>query len=132
MLAGLLAVAGCGSEQRPVGDARPADDRVVDISGTAPVGEVTAGSVAQLAACRDWNEASLEQKLATIEDVRSQVSQVSQEGTGVAAPALTDEEALEVLDSSCEPSWAESFRLYKIYARAAAFVPLKRAIEQQP
>ena len=100
-------------------------DEVVDISGTEPVGEMTAGSVASLVECRDWNEATPEQQVATIADVRSQINL---EDSGVEAPALTDSEAQEVFDDACRPAWAGGFRLYKIYARAAGFIPLQRAI----
>ena len=121
-----LSAAGCGSDEP--GSAQPDRDadEVVDISGTEPVGEMTAGSVASLVECRDWNEATPEQRLATIADVRSQINL---EDSGVEAPALTDAEAEEVFDDACRPAWAEGFRLYKIYARAAGFLPLQRAIE---
>ncbi len=96
---------------------------MVDISGTEPVGEMTAGSVASLVECRDWNEADEGERLATIEDVRSQINL---EDSGISAPALTDEEAAQVFDSSCRPVWAQGFRLYKLYARAAGWVTLQR------
>lgn len=100
---------------------------VIDISGTDAVGENLAGSVASLVECRDWNMATTEQKLATIDDVRSQVSR---RDTGISSPALTDDEALQIFDNSCEPAWAEGLRLYKIYTHAAGFAPLAREIGQ--
>ena len=99
---------------------------MVDISGTEAVGPVTAGSVAQLADCGDWNAATEEQKLATIEDVRSQLSRPD---SGISGPVLTDDEAMEAFDTSCEPSWAAGFRLYKLYARSVGFVELKRRLD---
>jgi hypothetical protein len=132
-LAGVVALtlAACGSEE-PAAVVQA--DEVVDISGTEPVGpgvqpvgEMTAGSVAPLVECRDWNEASPEQRLATIADVRSQINL---EDSGIEGPALTDEEAEQLFDGSCEPTWAQGFRLYKLYARAVGFVGLKRAIEE--
>ena len=131
-LAGVVlafAGAGCGSEE-PTATAQATPDRpegVVDISGTEPVGEMTAGSVASLVECRDWNAATPEEQLATIVDVRSQINL---EDSGIDAPSLTDEEAQEMFDNSCEPTWAQGFRLYKLYARAAGWVTLKRAIEE--
>jgi hypothetical protein len=89
------------------------------------VGERTAGSVAALVNCGEWKRATPRQKLATIADVRSQVSR---RDTGIKAPVLTDGEALRVFDDACRPSWAEGFRLYLIYARAVAFAPLERSI----
>lgn len=123
----LALAAGCGSdgsEGEPPASAD--DDGVIDISGTSPVGEETAGSVASLVECRDWNGASDEEKLATIEDVRSQ--QNREEG-GISEPSLTDDEALELFDKSCEPDYAQGFRLYKLYANADGFITLKRALE---
>lgn len=129
-LALALAGAGCGSDEGPGSTAEGAAEEpqgVIDISGTEPVGEMTAGSVAPLVECRDWNAATPEQQLATIADVRSQINL---EDSGIDAPALTDEEAQEMFDGSCEPTWAQGFRLYKLYARAAGWVSLKRAIEE--
>lgn len=128
-LAALLVAAGCGSEDSSSGagtDAGESTD-VVDISESGPVGEVLAGSVASLVECRDWNEADEGQRLATIEDVRSQQHP---EDPGVEEPALTDEEAAELFDTACEPDYAQGFRLYKLYARAAGFVPLTRELEK--
>ena len=51
---------------------------------------MTAGSVASLVECRDWNGADEAEQLATIADVRSQINL---EDSGIEAPALTDEEA---------------------------------------
>ena len=129
VLALALAGAGCGS-QEPAATAETGADPaegVVDISGTEPVGEMTAGSVASLVECRDWTAATPEQQLATIADVRSQINL---EDSGIDAPALTDEEAQEMFDNSCRPVWAQGFRLYKLYARAAGWVTLKRAVEE--
>jgi hypothetical protein len=81
--------------------------------------------VAQFVSCADWNGATRNQKLATIADVRSQVSR---DEPGVEAPALTDDEAMRVFDDACGPDWAGGFRLYKIYAKAVGFAPLARAV----
>jgi hypothetical protein len=124
--AAAVVLAGCGSDDPGNPESEPAPGQVVDISGTEPVGEMTAGSVASLVECRDWNEATPEEKLATVADVRSQINL---EDSGVEAPALTDEEARNVFDDACRPPWAQGFRLYKIYARAAGFIPLQRVIE---
>ena len=133
-LAAAAAIGGCGEDGRAGGQPerqaggqpeRQAGE-VVDISGTEAVGENLAGSVASLVECRDWNEATPEQKLATIADVRSQVNR---QDAGISAPALTDEEAQDVFDSTCEPEWAQGLRLYKLYARAASFAPLARELQ---
>lgn len=106
---GVMAVASCGGD--------PADP-----SEVRGVGEVRAGSVAQLANCADWKAGTVEERLATIEDVRSQINL---EDAPVEQPALSDEAAYEFFQQACEPGYAESFRLYKIYARAAAFQSLR-------
>jgi hypothetical protein len=128
-LLGALALAaaatgGCGSEDRGASEATTGSG-VIDISGTAPVGEMSAGSVAQFASCSDWNGATHRQKLATIADVRRQVSR---DEPGVEAPSLSDDEALHIFDDACRPGWAGGFRLYKIYAQAVGFAPLGRAV----
>ena len=87
------------------------------------MGEVKVGSVASLAQCRDWNRGTEEEKLATIEDIRAQIN--LEEGT-VETPPLSDEEAFEVFDNACAAEFADSFRLYKLYANAASFAPLTR------
>ncbi len=126
-LAAALALTGCGGDGETTAQPeRQQAGKVVDISGTEAVGENLAGSVASLVECRDWNGANSEQKLATIEDVRSQVSR---QDAGISAPALTDEEALSIFDGACEPAWAQGLRLYKLYARAVSFAPLARELE---
>ena len=117
--AALLLIGGCGSQsdKQPAaaGKDRPASEKAL--------GEDTAGSVAQLAQCRDWNRGDRANKLATIEDIRSQVNRPD---SGFNAPPLSDDEAMELFDKACEPSYAQGFRLYILYARGAATAPLVR------
>lgn len=139
LIAAVVATAsGCGSGSDAAGPeaeaAASGPEAVIDISGTepvgdgaTPVGEMTAGSVAQLVECRDWNEAAPDEQLATIEDVRSQINLAD---SGIDAPALTDEEATDLFDNACRPSWAAGFRLYKLYSRAAGFVTLNRVLDE--
>ena len=108
-MAAALAAVGCGSD-----------------SNVAPVGQPLAGSVSQLVQCSDWNDASVPEKLTTIEDIRSHVNQ---EDSGVTASELTDEEALDVFDHGCARPASDSFRLNVMYARAAAFKPLQEVAE---
>ncbi len=116
----VLGTAGCGdgssSSDRAAAE-RTARDRAL------PLGELLAGSVAPLAQCKDWVGGERVRKLATIDDIRNQVSR---RDTGVSSPALTDDEALGLFDRACENSFAKSFRLYVLYARAAGFAPLTR------
>ena len=109
LAAALVAMPACGDE-----DGEPAAE---------PLGQKKAGSVAPLVQCRDWNTGSDEEQLATIADIRSQIN--LEDGT-VKAPPLSDAEARQVFDSACANEFAQTFRLYVIYARAAAFAPLTR------
>ena len=123
----LIAFVGCGSDD---GGAAAGDDgrqdTVVDISGTDPVGQMVAGSVAALVTCRDWKGADEEERLATIADIRNQLAP---QDSGIEVPELTDEEAAGVFDNGCDIEASGGFRLYKLYAQAAGFVTLKRAVE---
>jgi hypothetical protein len=113
--AAALLLVGCGSQE---------DQRAATSAGRAePLGEETAGSVAQLAQCRDWNRGGRGEKLATIEDIRSQVNR---EDSGFEAPPLSDAEAMRLLDTACAAPYAQGFRLYILYARGASAAPLLR------
>jgi hypothetical protein len=107
-------VGGCGSDD---GEPSGADE---------PVGQELGGSVAPLAQCRDWVEATEAEKLATIEDIRSQVNR---EDAGVESSSLTDSEAMEVFENGCDEVRALGYRLHVMYARAAAFKPLQEIAE---
>lgn len=109
------ALAGCGDSGDGEGE-----------SGAEPVGQELGGSVAQLASCSDWNDATEAEKVATIEDVRSQVNQ---QDSGVESFALTDSETMEVFDNGCDRPEAQGFRLYLLYARAVTFKPLQDIAE---
>ena len=123
----VIGFVGCGgSDDREAsagGDGRP-----VDISGTEPVGQMVGGSVAALVTCRDWEGADEDQRLATIADIREQLGP---QDSGIKLPELTDEEAAEVFDNGCDIESSGGFRLYKLYAQAAGFVTMKRAIEDR-
>ena len=36
---------------------------------------------------------------------------------------------MALFDNACEPTWAQGFRLYKLYAQADGFVAMKRALD---
>ena len=110
-----LALAGCGADDG--GGASPAGE---------PVGQEVAGSVAAFAQCRDWTGASEADKLATIEEIRSQVNR---KDAGVSASELSDEDAMDVFEHGCAEPYADGFRLHVMYARAAAFQPLRDIAE---
>ena len=113
--AALLAVivaAGCGRDERARSSATPA---------AKPVGQESAGSVAQFADCGDWREGTKAERLATVEVLRGHLT--PQRSKSAASP-LSDERAYELLDKACSPGYAESLRLYKLYVRMQGFAPL--------
>jgi hypothetical protein len=97
-----------------------------DRPAAEPLGQKVGGSVATLVNCRDWAGGPRERKLATIADVRNQVSR---DDTGVESPPLSDREALRLFDQECAQPYARGFRLYVLYARAAGWAPLLRTEE---
>lgn len=114
--AGAIALAGCGDS----GSDGSAE------AGAEPVGNELGGSVAPLAQCSDWLQATEAEKLATIEEIRSQVNR---EDAGVTSSELSDEDAMEVFDNGCDESYAQGFRLHVMYARAASFKPIQDIAE---
>jgi hypothetical protein len=117
-----LIAAGCGSGDGGAPNSGPANP-ATDVEQGEPLGEETAGSVAQLAQCRDWNRGDEAEKLATIADIRSQVNRPD---SGFEAPPLSDAEALELFNAACAAPYAQGFRLYILYARGASTAPLVR------
>ena len=117
--AAALLLTGCGGSK----DDQPTSAATGKAAPAEALGEDTAGSVAQLAQCRDWNRGDRAEKLATIEDIRNQVNRGD---SGFDAPPLSDAEAMELFDNACEASYAQGFRLYILYARGAAAAPLVR------
>ncbi len=88
------------------------------------VGQLRAGSSAQLAQCSDWNEGTAEQRAVTVEDVREALNQAN---SGGPTPALPSDRTYDLFENACSQDYAAGFRLYKIYARAAAFANLGTA-----
>lgn len=89
-----------------------------------PLGQKLGGSVATLVNCRDWKGGERARKLATIADIRNQVSR---DDTGVQSPPLSDREAMTLFNRECAKPYAQgAFRLYVIYTRAAGWAPLLR------
>ena len=89
-----------------------------------PLGQKLGGSVAALVSCRDWKGGAHDRKLATIADIRNQVSR---DDTGIKSPPLSDAEAMQLFNRECAQPYAQgAFRLYVIYTRAAGFAPLLR------
>lgn len=112
-LAAAAALGACGSSGGDGDEPRRAE----------PLGPKLGGSVATMAACKHWAGGSRERKLATIADIRNQVSR---DDTGIEAPPLSDTEAVALFDGECAQPYAKGFRLYVLYARAAGWAPILR------
>jgi hypothetical protein len=118
LVAAAIAIAGCGGD----GDGESAD--------SAPqadgVGEVVrANSTVQFANCRDWRRGSEDERYATIAGIRGQLTP---QGSETAASALPDSVAYEIFDKTCADG-SGSLRLYKLYAPAQAFAPLRTDVD---
>jgi hypothetical protein len=85
-----------------------------------PLGQMLVGSVAQMAQCRDWNGGNRAERLATIHDIRRHINL---QDSAVHTPELSDGAAYRLFERTCGNDYADSFRLYKVYARATAFAP---------
>jgi hypothetical protein len=94
------------------------DDSASGGTSATGVGQVRAGSVAQLAQCSDWNSGGPADRFTTIADIDDQVNQAGADGP---TPDLPEDEAYELFERACAPAYAAGFRLYKLYIRAGAF-----------
>jgi hypothetical protein len=110
--------AGCG-ESSAGGDAT--DDRATETVPIDGVGDSIGGSVAPLAQCRDWGEGTIDERMATIEDIRGQLTPQTSESE---KSDLPDQEAYELFQRVCARDYASAFRLYKVYVNRAGFKPL--------
>lgn len=88
------------------------------------------GAPINLADCRDWNEANTEERLGTLKQLERFAGGQLLGGTASRPQAntgavLEDERAYDLLSSACEPPFAQGFKLYKLYQRAAAFAGIQ-------
>jgi len=107
----ILAGASCGGEQ----------ERSSSASAAKPVGQESAGSVAQFADCGDWKKGTKVERVATVDVLRGQLTP---QRSPTAESPLADERAYELLDRACAPGFSDSLRLYKLYVRMQGFAPL--------
>jgi hypothetical protein len=106
--AAVLAVAGCGGGEdsgTPQGD----------------VGGPTIGVSITLADCTDWQDATVEERLGTIEQIANFAGGAIPGQGEVSRATLDPDRAYEVMEGYCEQEFARGFKLYKLYTRAAAF-----------
>jgi hypothetical protein len=93
-----------------------------DSSSGTPAGELGGPAIdapLQLVDCTDWEEASTDERLGTIAQIRNWVGGPS--GNGGRGAVIDDDEAYDLMEGFCGEEFARGFRLYKLYARAAAF-----------
>jgi hypothetical protein len=105
--------AGCGG-----GDERSAS--ASQAAKAQPVGEQSAGSVAQFADCGDWKRGTRAERYATIAVLRGRLTP---ERSKSAASPLSDDRAYEVFQNTCSQG-IDSLRLYKLYVKVQGFAPL--------
>jgi hypothetical protein len=111
LVAGLLALVlalvavGCGESS---GDPPPA--------GAGP----NVGAPINLADCTDWEQASVDQRLGTIEQLKNYIG-APVPGTEGSGGTLDDDRAYDLFENYCANEYARGFKLYKLYSRAAAF-----------
>lgn len=85
------------------------------------VGQPIGGSVAPLAQCRDWREGSVDERMATIKDIRGQLTPQTSANEDSGLP---DQVAYDLFQRVCARKYAAAFRLYKVYTQRAGFEPL--------
>jgi hypothetical protein len=83
------------------------------------------GQPIALADCHDWQQANVEQRLGTIHQIKDFAggpvvgnNASSPSGRG---PVLDDKDAYNLFNGWCSQSYAQGFKLYHLYQRAAAF-----------
>ncbi len=75
-----------------------------------------------LADCEDWQKASVEERLATVRQIRQYTGGPLAGSKGQAeGNVLDDEEAYDYFEGYCDQEFARGFKLYKLYGRASAF-----------
>jgi hypothetical protein len=78
------------------------------------------GVPVRLADCRDWRRAGPGERAGIVKGMRDFASGPT--GTpGQNGPVIPDDKAQELFDSYCRNDFARSFKLYRLYSRAAAF-----------
>lgn len=105
LVAVALVAGGCGGE---------------DGSAQSPQQGPQLGDPINLADCRDWNQGSVDEKLGTVRAIREFLGGPVP-GTGGTGATLDDDQAYDLFQGWCENEFARGFKLYKLYARAAAF-----------
>jgi hypothetical protein len=83
------------------------------------------GTDLKLANCRDWRKATPSERQGTVRALRNLAGGPVGEDSGRQGATLDDDRAYQVLEDYCANDFARGFKLYKLYARAAAFRKLR-------
>jgi hypothetical protein len=86
--------------------------------GSSALGSPDVQTTAREADCTDWNGASVEEQQVIVESIAQFEGGAP---TGTPGRTLPDDQAFELFERACEQEYARAFKLYKLYARAAAF-----------
>ena len=121
----VLPIASCGGGA--TGEAsQSSNDRFVVSADAGVVGESAAGQVLQYADCYDWEDGSVDERRATVVQLREQLTpQVAEDPES----PLSDPDAYEKLDGSCTAG-PKSLRLYKLYVRMQALGTLESRLDE--
>jgi hypothetical protein len=88
--------------------------------GSSALGSSDLQTTAREADCTDWDDASVEERRVIVESIAEFEGGAP---TGTQGRTLPEDEAYDLFERLCEQEYASAFKLYKIYARAAAFQP---------
>ena len=83
------------------------------------------GEPINLADCHDWNQATDEQRLGTIKQLKD-FAGGPVVGNNASTPAgrgsvLSEQQANHLFNNYCKADFARGFKLYRLYGRAAGF-----------
>jgi hypothetical protein len=93
--------------------------------GDGPAAQAgSVGPPVRVADCEAWRDAGVRDRYAMLESLRAFAGDRTGSPAGHGA-TLDDEDAYDLLERSCEASYAQGFKLYKLYTRAAAFSGLR-------
>jgi hypothetical protein len=106
LLAATALLVGCGGD-----DASPPE---------VPGDSSEIALTAREADCEDWNGATVDERGALIDALEEAEGAPT---TGGTPAVLSEDQAYDLLENYCSESFAAAFKLYKLYARAAAFQP---------
>ena len=103
----VAAIAGCGGS---------------DSSNSAANVGPHIGVELRLADCDDWNQATVSERLGTVQELTDFAGGPTG-SPGGHGNTLSAKRGYDVLQAWCKNSFARGFKLYKLYTRAAAFTP---------